>query len=71
MGFAGVCPSAVRVSMMRYVLLASSAGRLGIGESPVKTTVEPTARTAVHGQLAVHAVFSAMATASAFSGEPS
>ena len=48
---------------MRYASLASSAGRLGIGESPVKTTTEPTACTAVHGQFAVHDRFSDMTTA--------
>jgi hypothetical protein len=44
---------------------------LGIGESLVKITAEPTARTAVHGQFAVHAVFKAITTAAEFSGEPS
>jgi hypothetical protein len=44
---------------------------LGIGESLVKITAEPAARTAVHGQFAVHTTLRAITTAAAFNGEPS
>ena len=71
MGLAGVCPSAVRVSAMRYASLASNAGKFGIGESLVKTTTEPTARTAVHGQFALHECSAPSPRQTTFSGEPS
>ena len=65
-----VFPSDVSLREMRNSSPASKTGRLGMGESAVKITEEPTARTAVHGQFAQEAL-NDCTTATEVSGEPS
>src|SRR5438477_10514022 len=56
---------------MRYASLASRAGSTGIGESLLKTTDPPTARTAPHGQLLRHEAFKEPTTLTDVTGVPS
>jgi hypothetical protein len=59
------------VREMRKSSVARTAGRAGIGESLVKTTEEPVAWMAVHGQLAGQDALRDATTATEVRGLPS